>query len=130
LGLGIRGGPPWHLPFGSSLALIIFIDTFHFTIGSAYCFSFTFGSPCLKAIWHCCLAFVYVLPSMVSCIPCLGTKKRRFSFDIFCLKIGKNFKWSIFFECKCLQLFYLWTTILRHPCSLWILLLPTPPCNS
>jgi hypothetical protein len=43
------------------------------------------------------LAFIYVLPSMVSSIPYLGIKKLRLGFDIFCSEIGKSFKWSIFF---------------------------------
>jgi hypothetical protein len=127
LSLGIRSGPPWHLPFGSSLASIVFANTFHFMTISAYCFLFAFELPCLKPIWHWCLTFIYVLPSMVSCIPYSGTKRLRLSFDIFCPEIGKSFKWSIFFECKCLRLLYLWTKVFRCPCFLWILLLPTPP---
>ncbi len=126
LSLGVRSGPPWHLPFGSSLASIVFMNTFHFTTISAYCFLFAFGLPCLKPVWHWCLTFIYVLPSMVSCIPYSGTKRLKFSFDIFCLEIGKSFKWSIFFECKCFRLLYLWTKVFRCPCSLWILLLPNP----
>ncbi len=29
-GLGVRGGPPWCLPFGFSLALFVFVIPFHF----------------------------------------------------------------------------------------------------
>ncbi len=127
LGLGVKGGPPWCLPFGSSLASIVFMDTFHFMMGNVYYFLFAFGSPCLKHVWHWCLAFIYVLPSMVSRIPYSGTKRMNLDFDIFCLEIGKSFRWSIFFKCKRLQLLYLWIKVLRHPCSLQILLLPIPP---
>jgi hypothetical protein len=38
LGLGVRGGPHWHLPFGSSLASFIFTNPFRFMMGSANCF--------------------------------------------------------------------------------------------
>jgi hypothetical protein len=34
LGLGVRGGPPWCLPFGSSLASFVFADPFYFAMGS------------------------------------------------------------------------------------------------
>lgn len=35
LGLGVRGGPPWHLPFRSSSTSFVFMDPFRFAMGNA-----------------------------------------------------------------------------------------------
>jgi len=48
-------------------------------------------------------------------------------FNEFYQKIGRSFKWNIFFKGKHLLQLYLWTKAPWHPCSLPIPLLVCPP---
>jgi hypothetical protein len=107
LGLGVKSESPQCLPFGSSLALFAFASAFCFVMGGADYFFVYFWMALLET--HSTLlldSYFYFSPSGVM-FSSFGPMKSNIekvgpNFGSFCLKIGRSFKWSNFFKCKCL----------------------------